>query len=81
MLRAVLGFHSYIFFENKDSYDYDILFIPNKSIKELKNIADSLPTCIGFNTLGYLKYKISEVSSFIYLPNIKNNPEGLYVKK
>ena len=72
---------NYIFFENKDSYDYDILLIPNKSVRELKNIADSLPTCVGFNTLGYLKYKISDVSNFIFLPNIKNNPEGLYIKK
>lgn len=72
---------NYIFYPNKDSFDFDILFIPNKSIDELKNIADSLPNCIGFNTLGYLKYKISEIQNFVFLPNVKNNPEGLYVKK
>ena len=71
----------YLFYQNKDSFDFDILYIANKSIQELKNIADSLPNCMGFNTLGYLKYKISNEMDFIFLPNVKNNPEGLFVKK
>jgi hypothetical protein len=72
---------NYLFYQNKDSFDFDILYIANKSVQELKNIANSLPNCLGFNTLGYLKYKISNEKNFIFLPNVKNNPEGLYVKK
>jgi hypothetical protein len=72
---------NYIFYENKDSYDNDILYIPNRTINELKNIANCLPSCVGFNTLGYLKYKITEPSNFIFLPNLKNKIDGLYVKK
>jgi hypothetical protein len=71
----------YLFYQNKDSFDFDIVHIPNKSIQELKNIADTLPNCLGFNTLGYFKNKILNEKDFIFLPNIKNNPEGLYVKK
>lgn len=71
----------YLFYQNKDSFDFDILYIADKSIQELKNIADSLPNCLGFNTLGYLKYKILNEKDFVFLPNVKNNPEGLYVKK
>ena len=74
-------YDNYIFYPNKDSVDYDIIYIQNKTINELKNIADSLPACVGFNTLGYLKYKIVDKDKFIHLPNLKNNIDGLYVKK
>lgn len=72
---------NYTFYPNKDSFDYDITFVPNKTIEELINISDSMPYCMGFNTLGYLKFKITDEHKFINLPNIKNNPEGLFVKK
>ena len=72
---------NYIFYPNKDSFDNDIIYIPDKTIEELKNIADSLPSCLGFNTLGYLKYKITDVKDFRFLPNVKNEIDGLYVKK
>ena len=72
---------NYIFYPNKDSFDNDIALVANKTIDELINISDSIPNCVGFNTLGYLKYKITDEHNFITLPNIKNNPEGLFVKK
>jgi hypothetical protein len=72
---------NYIFYPNKDSVDYDIVFVPNKTINELINIADSIPSCIGFNTFGYFKYKIVDKENFIFLPNIKNIQDGLFVKK
>lgn len=72
---------NYIFYPNKDSFDKDIVYVPDKTIDELKNIADSLPSCRGFNTLGYFKYKIVDEKDFIYLPNIKNSQDGLFVKK
>lgn len=71
----------YEFFPNKDSFGGDILEVANLSIEQMKEIADSLDQCVGFNTYGWFKTKISEEDEFITLDNMNYKNEGLYVKK
>ena len=79
--NPVQVFETYDFHPNKDSFGSDLGHFPNKSISELKEIADRTPECTGFNTWGYMKRTICDVDKFIRLKNQFNNPDGLYVKK
>jgi hypothetical protein len=79
-VKKTVNVKNFTFYPNKDSVDFDIIYIPNKSIDELIEIANTLPNCVGFNSLGYLKYKLVDENKYIFLPNIKNNPEGLFIK-
>jgi len=78
-------FDDYTFYPFKDSSRYDIQCITNKSINELKEIADNTPTCVGFNTVGYLKYKTTPVDQFAdlnkTLPQYSHMTPGIYLKK
>ena len=75
------NFDDYYFYPNKDSYGGDIEFYENRSIQELKDIADNNDKCIAFNTYGYLKDIIVNESNFIELRDRSLKTEGLYVKK
>ena len=75
--KMYVNFDNYTFYPSKDSPDYDLNFIPGKSIGELKQICDTDPYCAGFNTLGFFKHKIRPESDFI---NLGLQTEGLYVK-
>lgn len=75
------NFENYYFYPNKDSYGGDLEFYNNKSIKELKEIADKNENCIAFNTYGYLKNIIVSEDKFIELKNTSIQTDGLYVKK
>lgn len=77
----VVDFTDYDFYPNSDSFGHDIFHHPNKTIQELKSIADSTPECIGFNTWGYFKNQICHENDFIKLKNHFNAVDGLYVKK
>ena len=70
----------YTFYPNKDSYGYDLIYIQNKTIFELKEISDKLDNCAGFNTYGYLKRRILDQDIFIDLPAKFYKEDGLYVK-
>jgi hypothetical protein len=74
-------FDNYIFHPNKDSYGHDIKHYPNKTIEELKILADNDNNCVAFNTYGYLKYKVNDNDSFIVLENKYYTNDGMYVKK
>jgi GR25 family glycosyltransferase involved in LPS biosynthesis len=74
-------FEDYDFYPNLDSFCGDIGFVPNVSIEELKLVSDRDKRCKGFNTYGYLKYKICKKDELIYIGNKTNFPDGLYVKK
>lgn len=68
----------FIFHPKMDSCGYDICQYPNKSILELQQLCKSIPECIGFNTGGWMKYKIGETS---YVKSYKNRSDGLYIYK
>jgi len=72
-------FDDYTFHPNKDTMGFDICFVANKSIEELKILADTNEKCVGFNTYGYLKFKIDE-SKFFNLQNKFYNNDGIYIK-
>jgi len=79
-MANIVELDGYNFIMNRDQYYHDIIHLPNKSIGELKKVADSLENCVGFNTAGYLKSHItSDLSNY---PNQNANTiSGLYVKK
>src|SRR5690606_28101112 len=62
-----MNLEGYVFYSNLDSYGGDIKHYPNKTITELKEIADADENCLGFNTLGFIKNKICNESNMIYL--------------
>jgi GR25 family glycosyltransferase involved in LPS biosynthesis len=49
----------WIFYEGVDSGGDDIHHISGKSVDELMAIGMEIPTCLAFNTLGYLKSKVN----------------------
>ena len=76
----------YDFYMNLDCCGSTIKVIPDKDVSSLKQIADSMPDCLGFNTLGHLKGKICDKEDFIMFNNEynvidePNSSGGLYVK-
>lgn len=74
---------NYIFYNGLDSVGFDIEYIENKSIDELKLICNNNDKCLGFNSLGYLKYKINPIHLFKPIDNFnlnKSSDFGLYIK-
>lgn len=53
-----MSIEGYRFYKNLDSFGYDINYIPNKSVEELKNICDGDERCVAFNTLGFIKNNV-----------------------
>lgn len=73
-------FDDYDLYVNKDSYGFDNGYY-DKSIEELKVLADADNNCEGFNTWGFLKYDIVPSNKFIRLESNKYIQEGIYIKK
>jgi hypothetical protein len=59
----------YIILKNKDSHNGDYMFIPNKTISQLKTICEYTLDSFGFNTIGYFKKEILEKDTFSNLSN------------
>lgn len=77
--KYVPHFDGYTFYSCKDSPGDDLICIGNKSIVEIKDLCEKNNTCVGFNTMGFLKSKIKPISEFSQLDfNLLH--EGLYVK-
>ena len=76
-----LIFDDYDFYQSNDSVGNDIVYLPNKTIKELKEYCDNNIQSVGFNTFGYIKSFITTPDKFIYLHNQNYNYDGIYVKK
>jgi hypothetical protein len=66
----------YIFYPGLDSYGYDIKWVGGKTPLELKELCEADQNCIGFNTMGYLKYHIDNIKDCKFF---KRSDEGLYV--
>lgn len=71
---------NYTFFSLLDSHGNDIQYVGKKSLNELKTIADNDPTCVAFNTLGWMKHSISDVLNFKPLDTHRDVNVGMYVK-
>lgn len=69
----------YKFFPTLDSYDYDADYTNNKNINNIKTICDNSDN-IAFNTVGFIKNKISEIGNLKAPSFFKNSNNGLYVK-
>lgn len=59
-----------------DNYGGDLVYVPDKSIKEMKEMASMMDNCVGFNSYGYFKKNISTPKNWIHISDIK-----LYIKK
>ena len=77
--RAFLEFDNYTFYSCKDSPGDDLSYVGNRSILDIKEIADSNSKCVGFNTMGYLKTNIKPYNELTKLDKTLIH-EGIYVK-
>jgi len=66
----------YIFIPNLDSIGND-LYRHNMSLELLLSIAQKDPLCVGFNTLGFFKNKITSLTTSQYF----GIDDGIYIKK
>jgi hypothetical protein len=66
----------YVFIQGKDQIGEDIC-CSNKSWTELKKECNQSPTCIGFNTLGYMKHTLRSLTSSRYFAQ----HDGIFIKK
>lgn len=80
MIENTFLFDDYDFYPNLDSHGNDIMQV-NCNIIEMKELADSMNACVGFNTYGWLKHNISSIYKLNYLKNQHYNSDGLYIKK
>ena len=69
----------YTFYKGLDSIGYDLCFYQDKTVEELKKLCESNDRCIGFNTLGYLKFYINKVEDLKSVGAYKRESDGLYI--
>jgi GR25 family glycosyltransferase involved in LPS biosynthesis len=67
------------FYYHLDSFGYDIRYEAGKSIDELKELCKKDKNCIGFNSLGYMKYHINPKEQWKMIPHYKTLDDGLYI--
>lgn len=67
----------YRFISGFDSSGYDIQHY-QRPLEELKRLADNNPQCLGFNSSGWLKFKIMDMQDMNSFGNNENS--GIYVK-
>lgn len=67
------------FYHHSDSVGYDICYMPNKTIDELKDLCIKDKKCIGFNTLGFMKFYVTHQSQFKTLNAYTAETDGLYI--
>lgn len=72
---------NFYFYHMKDCYGNDLSHHPNKSLEELKELANSDDNCVAFNTLGFLKYNVCPVEDLKFLPCDYGPNNGIYIKK
>lgn len=65
------------FHKGLDMTGNDITFVGKKSLNELMAIAHFTPECVAFNTLGFLKNKLTELTTSKYF----RQEDGVYVRK
>jgi len=70
-------YENFIFIPNMDQMDHDLYF-HKKSIEECIQIARKDSSCSGFNTLGYFKNDMIELTRS---PYFNSYTDGIYIKK
>lgn len=63
------------FFEKLDSVGCDIAYEPNRTIAELMTMCATIPDCVAFNTLGFMKKSVGKMTPSKYF----SDKDGLYV--
>lgn len=65
------------YFTKFDSIGHDHSFVGKKPVFELMKIAEKNPDIVGFNTLGFMKFKIDKLVRV----NAFSEQDGLYILK
>lgn len=78
LYKDTTKFEGYIFYKQLDSIGYDIICYSGKNIEELKQLCAANPDCIGFNSLGYLKYYIVPEDKLKKI-NYFRDTDGLFI--
>ncbi len=71
--------NEYTFYKGLDSFGYDSMCVGQKSVEELKKICNSSKDYIGFNTYGFIKHYICNISDLKPVASFKSPTEGIYV--
>ena len=66
----------FIFIPQQDQFGHD-LYCNRKPLLEMKDMALNINNCIAFNTLGFFKRKIENLTSSKYF----GSTDGIYIKK
>lgn len=78
----IYEFEDYDFYPEKDSVGGNILEVAGITIPEMRELANLLASkCVAFNTHGWFKGSVAPASNFRPLKNVRNIPDGLYIKK
>ena len=67
----------YIFVPNMDQYGHDIIYHHRKTLQEYFILSETDKNCVGFNTLGYFKHKIENLTT----SQVFGTGDGIYIKK
>jgi len=67
---------NFIFIPQKDQIGHD-LYYNRKSLIDMKDMAENTENCIAFNTLGFFKHKIDNLTESKYF----GDSDGIYIKK
>ena len=70
-------FSNFVFFKGKDIMDNDMGKVNKNSLQELLENALETRACVGVNTLGFRKHKITKL---VESPYFSDN-DGIYIKK
>lgn len=74
--------NSFEFYHHMDSMGYDMVNVgKDKTLDELINFCKSHKKCIAFNTLGYLKFNLTNKQDFKQLDVYTEETDGLYIHK
>jgi len=74
-----MSINEFTFYKHMDSVGYDAIYVGPKTIDELKQICISNKRCVGFNSLGYLKFNFQEKDQFKKLNIYTKDNDGLYI--
>lgn len=70
----------YKFYSGLDSCGNDVGCFDKKSLEELKEICDNNPRFVGFNTHGWVKYKVVDEENLGGLYGCRGVEDGIYIK-
>lgn len=69
----------YTFYKGLDSFGHDSVCVGRIAIEELKKICNSSKDYIGFNTFGYIKNYICDISKLKQVSSLNGPTDGIYI--